>query len=685
MRSPTDTSKDRIFTPGRIVALLAIAVAVAGLVHLRSTHPAGWAAVPGGAHAGQLDLKPCTYPTENGDVRADCGTLVVPENRADAKSRLIAVPVTRIRSRSPNPAEPIFRLEGGPGRTNMDFPFASRYIDRHDLVLVGYRGVDGSARLDCPEVTSARRHTADLLSAGALRASARAMRSCAERLRADGFDLAGYTIPERIDDLDAARRAMGYGRVDLLSESFGTRVALIYGWRHPESIHRSVMVAVNPPGHFVWQPAQTDEQLRRLSALCGESAACRTRSRDMIASIRHTRAHLPSRWGPLPIHRGNVELASFFGLMESSGAGAPISAPMTLDAWRAAAEGDAGGLWFQSIAAGLLFPRVQVWGDSAAMARIDAAAAGRHFDRGHDRASVLGDPGSRFLWAEGGLARAWPAGPGEDLYARMRDSAVPTLMISGELDGSTPAANATRELLPHLRNGHQVVLRGFGHTTDFWNNQVRAGNHLITRYLDSGRVDASRYVPQKVDFTPPRRQATLAKMFAGAMLALALVTALSLAWMARRVRTRGRLGRTARVTARSAWAVVLGLGGWSAGALVALVAMPGVPIDAELLIVAGMATPVAAASWLAWRDPGRAATKMAGLTAAVAGALIGAWAGFACGTGMLALATTVLGAVAGTNLALIACDIAAGTRRRRHAMEPSVADVPKPLLHGAGA
>ena len=37
----------------------------------------------------------------------------------------------------------------------MKFSKASRLADGHDLVLVGYRGVDGSAVLDCPEVESA--------------------------------------------------------------------------------------------------------------------------------------------------------------------------------------------------------------------------------------------------------------------------------------------------------------------------------------------------------------------------------------------------------------------------------------------------------------------------------------------------------------------------------------------------
>jgi FtsH-binding integral membrane protein len=383
-----------------------------------------------------------------------------------------------------------------------------------------------------------------------------------------------------------------------------------------------------------------------------------------------------------------MELGSFFGLMEASSHAAPISAPMTLDAWHAAGKGDASGLWFESLATSLLFPRIQVWGDTASMASVDAAAAARHFGPGRHATSVIGDPGTRFLWAGGALARAWPAGPDAGAYSAIRDSDVPTLVISGTLDGATPAANATRDLLPHLRNGHQVLLSGFGHTTDFWNNQVPAGNHLINGYMDTGRVDASRYVPQKIDFTPSMRQTTLAKKLVGLMVGLALVTLLSLMWMARRVRRRGRLGRVTRVAARSAWAVVLGLGGWTAAALVALIALPSVPIDAELLIASSMAAPVALAGYWAWRDGGRAATNTVGLSVAVAGALVGAVVGFTCGTAAVAILTTLVGAIAGTNLALIACDMVAETRRRRReANEPTVSsEVARELvLPGAGA
>jgi hypothetical protein len=181
------------FTPTRIVALAVIGVLVSGLAYLRFAPEEVPISVPVGAKAGDMALRPCTSATEAGPAAADCGTLVVPENRADPRSRLIALPVTRVRARSDHPAEPIFRLEGGPGLTNMVFPQASRLTENHDVVLVGYRGVDGSSVLDCPEVVFALKHSADLLSDVSRRAYTEALRACAQRLRRNGVDLAGHT------------------------------------------------------------------------------------------------------------------------------------------------------------------------------------------------------------------------------------------------------------------------------------------------------------------------------------------------------------------------------------------------------------------------------------------------------------------------------------------------------------
>src|SRR5213592_2346859 len=218
----------RIFTPARIVALALVSLAALGLAYLHFGTGTDSVSVPSEAHAGQLTLHSCHYATENGSYRADCGTLVVRENRHKARSRLIALPVKRIRARSAQPGVPIFRLQGGPGLSNMDFKDASRFADRHDVVLVGYRGIDGSVRLDCPEVESALKHSTDFLGEKSLRAYGDGFRSCAHRLTDDGVDLAAYGLTSQVDDLEAARRALGYKRIDLLSESAGTRTAMVY-------------------------------------------------------------------------------------------------------------------------------------------------------------------------------------------------------------------------------------------------------------------------------------------------------------------------------------------------------------------------------------------------------------------------------------------------------------------------
>src|SRR4051812_12232151 len=220
MSSTSDNpNKSRRVTRTQIFALVVIAALSAGLGYMHFTRGTDQVSVPAGAHAGQLTFKSCDYKTEKGSVAADCGTLVVPENRRNPRSRLIALPATRIPAPAAHPGAPIFRLEGSPGRTNVEVPAASRFDEKHDVVLVGYRGVDGSSVLDCPEGASAPRSSPDLLGDKSFRAGTAAFRSCADRLRGKGVDLAGYTLPEGVDDIEAARRAMHYGRIDQISES----------------------------------------------------------------------------------------------------------------------------------------------------------------------------------------------------------------------------------------------------------------------------------------------------------------------------------------------------------------------------------------------------------------------------------------------------------------------------------
>ena len=97
--------------------------------------------------------------------------------------------------------------------------------------------------------------------------------------------------------------ALGYDRIDLLSESAGTRYAMIYAWRYPKSIHRSVMIGVNPPGNFLWDAKTTDEQIGRYAELCSKDDDCSKRTDDLAATMQRGR-DIPKRWGFLPIKAG---------------------------------------------------------------------------------------------------------------------------------------------------------------------------------------------------------------------------------------------------------------------------------------------------------------------------------------------------------------------------------------------
>ena len=393
----------RSFTWARIAALLVTIVLLTGLTYLGVSSSPETVSVSQGAHAGQLTMHPCTYPTENGAYRADCGTLVVPENRADPRSRLIALPVTRILARSSHPLAPIFQLNGGPGITNMTFPQANRLAAQHDVVMVGYRGVDGSSVLNCPEVKAALENSADFLGKASLSAYSQAFASCAQRLERSGVDLAGYTLAEQADDIEAARVALGYQRIDLLSESAGTRLAMIYAWRYPNSVDRSVMIGVNPPGNFLYSGAEIDQGIERYSALCAQQPACRARTANLAASMQHTAANMPSRWYFLPIKPGNVLVGTFLGLTDETSVDSLLAGPNTLDSWISAAQGDPSGFWLLSEMAGLILPTSFVWGEFASIGMADAQPAERYFSSGADRGSIIGNPFAEFLWGAGGL------------------------------------------------------------------------------------------------------------------------------------------------------------------------------------------------------------------------------------------------------------------------------------------
>lgn len=489
--------------------------------------------LPDGAMAGDLvDLEDCTYKLNGTKYQADCGDLVVSEDRSDPGARLISLPVIRVRALNASPAEPIFWLAGGPGGTNLNFLALDELIEDHDIVLVGYRGVDGPSRMDCPEIARAVKGTDDALFTETYLANfGEKAIQCADRLRSEGFDLDGYSIPEVIEDLEDARIALGYEKLNLLSASYGTRVAIIYSWTHPESIYRSAMIAVNPPGHFVWEPSTLDDQIAYDSALCANDETCSDRTNDLELSIRNVLKNMPERWLLIPIDPGKVRYITHFMLFHRGTASA------VFDAYLAAEAGDPSGLALLSLTFDLMIPYTITWGDWMAKGSIDYDPTSRDWIREMNPPdSVLGSPISLMVGGAAQLRSGWPVAPMPDEFSIVQPSEVETLLISGSIDYSTPAQFAEEELLPSLGNGTHVVLTEFGHVNDLVGVQPQAASHLLNTFFETGQVDDSLFSYQPMDFKIKLGFPMLAKILVLVILALSIGLVMGGAAIVRRIR-----------------------------------------------------------------------------------------------------------------------------------------------------
>jgi pimeloyl-ACP methyl ester carboxylesterase len=505
-----------------VVILLTLPLAACG-------RPAPAQSVPDGAQAGDLFLEPCTYEAGKVKYEADCGTLVVPENRSKPGSRLIALPVVRIRATGGSPAEPILWLEGGPGQSNIGFDYPPSLLVNHDFVMVGYRGADGSVVLDCPEVNRAIKGVGDdALSDASLDHVAGAMRQCVERLQGEGVDLDGYTIPEVVADMEAARVALGYERVNLLSESYGTRVAQIYAYLHSESIHRSAMIGVNPPGHFVWEPETIDAQLATYADLCAQDTACSGRTEDLAETMRRVAHAMPRRWLLLPIDPGKVRIVTFMMLFHRN------TAAMVFDAYLAAEAGDPSGLALMSLAYDFIMPSAFTWGDLLTKGGSADYDPARDYRAELDTPdSIIGSPTGLLIWEAASQGCPVTLIPAE--LRQVHTSEVETLLVSGSVDFSTPPQFATDELLPYLPNGRQVILAEMGHTDDLRNAQPEATERLLNSFFDTGVADDSLYTYEPMNFHVGMGFPALAKIALGVVAALILVVVVAVWLVARRI------------------------------------------------------------------------------------------------------------------------------------------------------
>jgi len=174
----------------------------------------------------ELGLETCelVVPGTPLSTTGQCGWLEVAENPAEPHGRQIRIRVARVpaRDRVVEP-DPLVFFAGGPGQAATEtWPVVAHALRKvnqsRDILLVDQRGTGQSNPLKCPEIEVEEALATDWDEL------ARATRECLASL--DG-DPRFYTTTVAMHDIDAARAALGYEKVNLYGGSYGTRAAQV--------------------------------------------------------------------------------------------------------------------------------------------------------------------------------------------------------------------------------------------------------------------------------------------------------------------------------------------------------------------------------------------------------------------------------------------------------------------------
>jgi pimeloyl-ACP methyl ester carboxylesterase len=407
-----------------------------------------------------LTLEPC--PGGRAGARAECGRLLVPENRTTGEGRRIPINVVVLRAETPGARTALFLLAGGPGQGSTAMAgtangWMAPLRASTDMVLMDQRGTGGSNALSCDTDIA----TDPASAFGHIRDPA-VIRACRAALEPRA-DLTQYTTDAAVADMEELRARLGYDSIALYGGSYGTRIAQEYLRRHPDRTRAVVIDGVLPfdVGGPLSYARSLDGSIDRVLARCRAVPACQQANPDLASDLAAVLTRLdrtpatatvrPTAGAPVTVTmtRGDF-LYAIRGMLYNAGAPDELPAMIT----KAAATGDLSAFaqryWSRAVSMGrsiaygmhlsVLCPEDV---DGLTDAQI-AAATGLHHQlvpRGL-RALAQGPRGFRLPHAgdgaRAGAARVGPVRSGHAAGIRRPDCEVPPARAARRGPGERP-------------------------------------------------------------------------------------------------------------------------------------------------------------------------------------------------------------------------------------------------------
>jgi pimeloyl-ACP methyl ester carboxylesterase len=416
-----------------------------------------------------------------------CFRVDVPEDPARPGGRRIQLDGFVIAATAPNPAKAaLFVLDGGPGQRATDDMTGegdwSEVLTDHDIVVIDQRGTGTPPNLRCNSPVDDA-HLKALLNDEWPVAEMKRCLAAAE----GHADPRLYTTANSAEDIELARRALGYGRIDLIGGSYGTRLAQVYVRRYGDHVRSLVLDGPVAPDSNIPEgmSRRTDATFEAVFDRCLAQAACATAFPDIKAEFERVKARL-WREGLWVTDASGEHLWISPGIvasalrMEAYNADSAARLPMQVHAlthgddkevaemvfrWRKGMATTPSNGVYLSITCAEDFPR----NDLDALRRSEEGTLLSHF-RTDQLTAACG---------------AWPRGV-DQLEHRLAHWTGPVLVLSGALDPATPPEGADR-VIGQYPNGRLVRLANqmHGPTDEAW----ACEQPMIVAFIRSGKAD----------------------------------------------------------------------------------------------------------------------------------------------------------------------------------------------------
>lgn len=431
-------------------------------------------------------LKPCTgYDTP---VDAYCGTLKVFENRETKQGRQIDLNFVVLPAlRSDAQPDPLFFLAGGPGQGAATLAKVVRDIFRRvqndrDIVLVDQRGTGKSNPLHCfTEQDDSLQSIMETDEQAIVK-----LKACQAKYDAD---LTLYTTTIAMDDLDDVRAFLGYDTINVYGGSYGTRAGLVYMRQHGDRVRSVILDGVAPPNMRLpfYFPRDSERAFELLAKDCAADAGCNAaypnlRER-MRALIERLESNPPTVKITHPRTGQTAEIRIDARLLANIVVSALYSPVVTTLVPAIVAAGEQND--FQSLLALATIgggdsetPGMAVGMQLSVICAEDAPRIAAEEYKKEAEATLFG---KYVLTLQQHACGFWPRGKVDDSFYEPVTSAIPTLVLSGEVDPVTPPTWG-EQVAKTLSNSRHIIIPGTGHTA----GGTGCGQRLMREFIEKG-------------------------------------------------------------------------------------------------------------------------------------------------------------------------------------------------------